>query len=167
MRCITSVRFSMLADVLRWEGIEAPTADDAAQGIVWETYQDPITGEVRNEWVPGTKDDPTTAGKDEYSPMRTIPCIARGVVDGGIRVAGSTENFGDTYQNIEFAKLWTTARIKLTKRDRITNIRTQRGGSNIWMEDDGSPVIFNVNGISPLFDAFNKHVENFVLLERA
>lgn len=166
VRCLTGARFTMVAEVLRWQGISTGDADDVTSGN-WDTFQDPITGEVLNEWVPGTVDNSTTPDRDEYEAVRTIDCLARGIVDGGIRVAGSTERFGDMYENIEFAKLWVPQRVKLFKNDRITNIRAKRGGEVIWQEADGSPVIFNVNGISPLFDAFNRPVEKFILLERA
>jgi hypothetical protein len=168
--CLTAARFTMVAEVLHWQGRtdheETDTSPEPAGGH-YETYQDPITGELLNDWVPGTPDNTDTPDTDESAIVRTIPCLARGIVDGGIRVAGSTERFGDTYENIEFAKLWVPQRIKLFKNDRITNIRAKRGGEVIWTEADGSPVVFNVNGISPLFDAFNRPVEKFILLERA
>lgn len=163
--CLTGARFTMNAEVLRWEGVTQGDDNDVSEGQ-WETFQDPITGEVMNNWVPGSLDNPSTPNVDPTS-VRTIDCLARGIVDGGIRVAGSTERFGDTYENIEYVKLWVPARIKLTKRDRITNIRAKRGGEVIWTNEDGSPLVFNVNGVSPLFDAFNRPVESFVLLERA
>lgn len=164
--CLTGARFTMVAEVLRWEGVTSggPTAVTPGE---WATHQDPITGEILNNWVPGTPDNSQTPSVDESTSVRTIDCLARGIVDGGIRVAGSTERFGDTYENIEFAKLWVPQNVKLFKNDRITNIRAKRGGDVIWTEADGSPVIFNVNGISPLFDAFNRPVEKFILLERA
>ncbi len=164
--CLTGARFTMKADVLRWSGITTPqpTDVDQSQGG-WQSPQDPITGEVRNEWVPGVVDNPDTPDKDEYEVVRTIDCLARGIVDGGIRVAGSTERFGDLYENIEFVKLWVPQRVKIYKNDRITNIRTR--GEIIWTESNGDAIVFNVNGISPLFDAFNRPVEKFLLLERA
>lgn len=164
--CLTAARFTMKCDILRWEGITDGDADDVTEGE-WETYQDPITGEIMNRWVPGTEDDPLTPEVEPTAPFRTIDCLARGIVDGGIRVAGSTERFGDTYENIEFVKLWVPNRIKLSKRDRITNIRAKQGGTVIWSNDDDTPIVFNVNGVSPLFDAFNRPIEKFVLLERA
>lgn len=173
MRCLTGARFTMNAEVLRWTGITEGTTDDVSGGT-WETHQDPITGEVRNEWVPGEVDDPTTTEDESATPF-TIDCVARGVVDGGIRVAGTTERFGDSYENIDHIKMWVPAKVRLTKRDRITNIREKKNGEIVWLDEEypadeqGNlrPTIFNVNGVTPLFDAFNKHVENFVLLEKA
>lgn len=167
IRCLTAARFTMKADILTWTGITEGGSTDVTPGHWEDGPQDPITGEVRNVWVPestGNSNDPATPINESF---RTIDCLARGIVDGGIRVAGSTERFGDTYENIEFAKLWIPSRIKLTKRDQVTNIRSKVTGSAIWTDEDGSPTIFNVNGVSPLFDAFNRQVESFILLERA
>jgi len=113
--------------------------------------------------------------------------LARGIVDGGIRVAGTTERFGDTYENIDFVKLWVPGHVRLTKRDRVTNIKDPSGHIR-WRDeeyeqaDPNKPLnlsdpttynaqlratVFNVNGVTPLFDADNYLVEWFVLLERA
>jgi hypothetical protein len=148
---------------------ETPEIDNT--GGQWVTDQDPITGEVLNVWRHGDlgEDNPDTPVY-EYTP-NTISCLVRGIVDGGIRVAGTTERFGDTYENIDYAKMWVPARVRITKRDRITNIRAKRGGHVLWLDEeyvDGTrPTIFNVNVVTPLFDAFNHHTENFVLLEKA
>lgn len=168
MRCLLAGRFSMQAELLHWTGINEGDANDVTQGpFGTNVYQDPISGEILYDWKP-TIDDPGTI-EDEHALLSTFDCIARGIVDGGIRVAGTTERFGDTYENIDFVKLWTPATVIITKRDRITNIREAQTGKVIWNneEDDGAPTVFNVNGVTPLFDAWNRHVENFVLLERA
>ena len=167
VQCITGHRFSMQAEVLRYSTVPEGQDEQSSPGV-WVSNQDPITGAILNYWVPGDADDPDTVEDESLTPV-TIKCLARGIVDGGIRVAGTTERFGDTYENIDFVKLWTPASVTLNKRDRITNIRAKKGGVVIWKDEefDGSPTIFNVNGVTPLFDAFNRHVENFVLLERA
>lgn len=174
MKCLTGARFTMNAEVLRWSGITSGGTEEVTQGT-WETYQDPITGEVLNRWVPGSETDNPATPVDETVEPFTIDCVARGIVDGGIRVAGTTERFGDTYENIDHVKLWTPPSVRLSKRDRITNIRAKKNGQVVWQDEeygitesgDFRPTIFNVNGVTPLFDAFNNHVENFVLLERA
>ena len=168
-RCITGARFTMNATVLRWTG-QNSNEHSPAQGT-WNTAQDPITGEILNKWEPVViATDNLSTTKNEYEEL-TVPCLARGIVDGGIRVAGTTERFGDTYENIDYVKLWLPAKYSLSKRDRITNIRDKKNGRLIWADEeyqDGTrATIFNVNGVTPLFDAFNKHIENFVLLERA
>lgn len=177
MRCLTSSRFTMWADILK-PGDATPddwSPDDYGH---WIKSQDPLTGQIVNVWEP-YPDDPTTTGPSQNENLKygTIRCLARGIVDGGIRVAGTTERFGDTYENIDFAKMWVPAGTRLTKRDRITNIRNQKklAGSHIFWADEENvdenfplkATTFNVNGITPLFDAFNRNVEQFVLLERA
>jgi hypothetical protein len=171
VRCLTGARFTMNAEVLRQVG-DNPTIPDNVEpeiGGNWESYQDPITGAILNRWVP-TDDQSEPLPDGSLEPVRTIDCLARGIVDGGIRVAGTTERFGDTYENIDFVKMWTPPRVRLSKRDRITNIRAKKGGAVVWIDEeylDGTrPTVFNVNGVTPLFDAFNNHVENFVLLEK-
>lgn len=163
MKCLTGARFTMQADILRPE-FETSDTESPVEGE-WGTYQDPITGAILRKWVPGVEANPVT--NTPSATLRTIDCLARGIVDGGIRVAGTTERFGDTYQNIDYVKMWVPAKIKLTKRDRITNIR--KGSTVMWKdeESDGGATVFNVNGVTPLFDAFNKHTEDFVLLEKA
>lgn len=163
MLCLTGARFTMNAEVLRQE-FENSDNDSPAEGT-WTNYQDPITGAILRKWVPGTPEVGSTPATD----FRTIPCLARGIVDGGIRVAGTTERFSDTYENIDYVKMWVPSNVKLSKRDRITNIRNKKNGVVVWADEegDGGPTVFNVNGVTPLFDAFNKHTESFVLLERA
>jgi len=163
MLCLTGARFTMNAEVLRQELL---TSDEDSGAVgEWTRTQDPITGAILRDWKPGTKQSGSTPATE----LRTIPCLARGIVDGGIRVAGTTERFGDTYENIDFVKMWVPAHIKLTKRDRITNIRNKRGGQVMWKdeESDGGATVFNVNAVTPLFDAFNRHTEDFILLEKA
>jgi hypothetical protein len=145
----------------------------------WERSQDPLTHEIVRVWKPkatvfdpfGTPNDTS----DDVTVYDTIPCIARGIVDGGIRVAGTTERFGDSYENIDFVKMWIPANIIVSKRDRITNIRDPRGRI-IWVDEefsdpavDDTPraTVFDVNGVTPLFNAFNRHTESFVLLQRS
>ena len=162
MQCLTSARFTMKADVLRQEFINQD--DDSGDEGTWEFDQDPLSGAMIRNWVPGTP----AAGSTAATQTRTISCLARGIVDGGIRVAGTTERFGDTYENIDFVKMWVPAHVRLTKRDRITNIR--KGSVIMWADEESDPnkaTIFNINGVTPLFDAFNRHTEDFVLLEKA
>lgn len=169
MRCLLGGRFSMQAELLHWTGINEGGTDTTSPPGPFGTsvYQDPISGEILYDWQP-IVDDPDTE-PDEQALFSTFSCIARGIVDGGIRVAGTTERFGDMYENIDFVKLWTPANVLITKRDRVTNIREAKTGLVVWNneEDDGAPTVFNVNGVTPLFDSWNRHVENFVLLERA
>ena len=175
VKCLTGARFTMNAEVLRQVGDNPVNFDNDTTNDTgtWESYQDRISGEILNRWVP-TDSNSVPLPTGSTAPVRTISCLARGIVDGGIRVAGTTERFGDTYENIDYVKMWVPASVRLSKRDRITNIRAKKGGKVVWLDEefgpdengDLRPTVFNVNGVTPLFDAFNNHVENFVLLEK-
>lgn len=164
LTCLTGARFTQRAVRLTDFGGQTHNPDEYGQ---WVESQDPLTGEVVRVWVPS--DDPNTPNVNES----TIPCQVRGIVDGGIRVAGTTERFGDTYMNIDYAKMWVPTNIRLTKNDRITNITDKRGRIQ-WRDEEFETdptqlkaTVFNVNGVTPLFNAFNDLAEWFVLLERA
>lgn len=106
------------------------------------------SGEIVRQWVVGETG---------------IPCIARGISGGGIRVVGSTERWGDTHEDVEVVKMQTS--YNLSKRDRITNIRTSNG--RLGWEDEGEATVFDVVGSTPIFDPFGALVEYDVLLMRA
>jgi hypothetical protein len=184
--CLTGARFNMSATLLhqnegvQYDDLSTPggTIDIDDYGV-WEDSQDPLTGDIIKVWKPYAPGegpvvpDPAEPGGVNY--IGNIPCVARGIVDGGIRVAGTTERFGDTYENIDYVKMWVPANVLITKRDRIINIRDPKGRI-IWVDEEFSDPFnlqpprateFNVNGVTPLFNAFNTHTENFVLLERA
>lgn len=162
MRCISSARFNMTATVLR----QGEYGDEnVEQSGYWTERQDPITLEIIRVWVP-TDTDPGTAGIQ----AATFKCIARGIVDGGIRVAGTTERI--TPQGIidsaDYVQLQFPTSVEISKRDRVYNIK----GSNgllVWKEEEfnGAATIFEVLGVTPILDPFGRHMENHALLKRA
>lgn len=174
MRCLLSTRFVMTAEILRNTadiGSE-PGTIDVNDNSQWQEQQDPITGEIIRVWVPVTQDE----DDDPLTPASrfVIPCEVHGIVDGGIRVAGTTERFGKQYDSTDFAKMTFPAGIILTKADRVTNIRNKRTGEIIWKEEELDKVngdyratVFNVNGVTPQPDPFGRVVSQFALLSRA
>jgi len=176
VKCLTGAKFTMDAEVLSWTaytGTETPTSEDTLPAGNWTTYQDPITLEIRNEWRPTVvvADNPLTTTVVETKPV-TIRCLARGVVSSGIQSGGNTEDFGNWYKNIEIVQMWVPANYNITKRDRITNIRERKGGKIVWTDDEYNgvggvrPTVFNVTGVTPLFDPFNRHTQNLLFLEK-
>lgn len=154
----------MKATLLHWQGVTSPTPEDTPG--TWSTYQDPITGEIRNVWVPAP-DDPNAPDVIESE----FPCMARAIILTGMRAQGSGQQFGATYENIEIVHMWVPADVAIHKDDRITNIK-DKNGHILWNDYNAQrvlvkPTIFNVNGVSPIVDPFNRHVETFVVLERA
>lgn len=174
VRCLTAARFTMKATLLHQNDPYDPDPIDLDVYGEWVESQNPLTGQIIKVWKP-FEDLPETPDVDESVTLGNIDCLARGIVDGGIRVAGTTERYGDTYENIDFVRLWVPASTRISKRDRVTNIRDAKGQIR-WLDEefddprDLTPpkaTVFNVNGVTPLFNAFNVATEQFVLLERA
>lgn len=166
MFCLTSVKFNMTAEV--WRQDQTPPNPEEPGGH-YEDAQDPLTGEIIRVWVPGVVDNPDTP-EDEQQDTRIIPCSFRAVIGNGLRSAGTTEEWGEQYANYDFARMNFSSSIKLSQRDRITNVRDSQG--NIaWLEEaygDGTrATVFNVLGVAPIVDPFGRHTENQAFLERA
>lgn len=160
--CLTSARFNMKADILRQGVLVDPNPSDAEPGE-WVVVQDPDSGEIERKWQPNTDPDPETPGNED---LETFSCMARGILEGGIRVSGTTERLSELYEAVDYVKIWFSPRVKISRRDRITNIRNSKG--IIWMEEEtGKPTVFNVTGVIPIVDPWGKHIESTALLERA
>jgi hypothetical protein len=149
----------MRATVLRQVG----TNPQENPGGHWETQQDPETGDIIRVWVPD--EDADEPGNQSL----VINCIVRGVTNGGIRVAGTTQRYSEVYENIDWATLAFPKKYILSKRDRITNV-TNAKGELIWKEEEieGAPAtVFIVMGVTPVVDPFGNHIENTALIQRA
>lgn len=117
--------------------------------------QDPDSGEIKEVWTIL----PSGIG---------IYCAFHGILDGGIRVSGTTERFGAIYENIDWAKMNFGPFEKIDKRAQITNVRNL-SGTVIWREEEmaGSPpTVFDVQGVIPVVDGLGRHTENVGLLQR-
>lgn len=169
LRTITGARYSMRATIIRPTGPTSDPVDPNATGT-WVERQDPDTGEIIRVWEPVVVDNPDTPENDIN--VTEIWCMARGIVDGGIRAAATTESFDDIYRNVDIINLWVPKKYRITKADRVTNIRS-KDGLILWRDEelegtnDVRATVFNVNGVIPVFDPFNRHLDNFCLLERA
>lgn len=170
MRCLTSARFNMTATVLTQSDqgqYDGPDLDVNPNTVgTWENKQDPETGEIIRIWVPKDADDDSTNVFEE----KKIKVIARGILDGGIRVAGTTERITPTgiLESVDFIKIQFPAYETVTKRDRITNV-TNRDGIVLWREEEShnAPTIFDVMGVQPVTDPWGKIIEWSALLQRS
>jgi hypothetical protein len=166
MLCISSARFNLTAKrLVQGDNNTDPTDSHEFENGSYVYQQDPDTGAFIRVWV----EDPDITDTVLPDDLR-IPCIARGVVDGGIRVAGTTERYtpAGIYENVDFVRMQFPAGYILTKRDKVTDIRN---GKNIllWKEEefDGAATVFDVLGVTPIIDPFGNHVENTALLQRS
>lgn len=162
MKCLMSSRLTMTAVVLTLNADpgDTPTSNTG----VWVERQDPESGAIIRVWKP-VDIDPTTPGVQKM----TINVIARGIITEGVSAAGATEQRkGGNYENIEYVKITYPASVALDQGMQITEIRDS-SGRLAWKEDQygEKPTIFNINGIIPVMDAFNNHLENVAYLKRA
>jgi hypothetical protein len=122
--------------------------------VLHETVRyDPDSGEVRKSWTLAK------AG---------VPCTFHGILEGGIRVAGTTERFGNIYENIDWAKMEFYSGEPISKRSQVTNVRNLRGVI-IWREEEmegAPPTVFDVQGVTPIVDSMGNNSENTALLQR-
>jgi hypothetical protein len=165
--CLTGARFNMKADLLRQGYVVNDKVEPTDEPGEWVLQQDPDSGEIIRVWQPGDGGSSTPTPTDD-TVLESFECIARGIVDGGIRVAGTTERFGDLYENVDYVSMTVPAGVRISKRDRVTNIRNKRG-IVLWRdeESDGGPTIFNVLGVTPIPDPWGDLIEQRVMLERA
>ena len=156
--CLTSSAYNMTATVLT-QGVTQPDTEGQ-----WVSKQDPDTGEIIRVWIEDSDSD--TAGTQ----IRTINLTARGVIDGGLRSTGTSEQFtrDGLHRALETIKIKFPAGTELNARDRITNIKN-RDGIVLWKEEEfnNAPTIFDVMGVTPIMDPFGQHIENFAMLQRA
>lgn len=153
--CLTSVRFAMLCDIVK------PVGQTTGDQGVWPPYQDADSGAIVQRFTE------TETGSEDHI-IKDVPLFAEAVLDGGIRVAGTTERFSKVYDAADWVKAVFPASTDITRRDRVTNIR-DRNGRVLWKEDEilgRPPTEFNVNGVAPVV-LIGKIVELDVLLERA
>lgn len=161
--CLTSARFNMKADILR-STTESETTPGSGD---WVLQHDPDSNEIIRVWVPA--DNPDTPTDESLGTQVTFRCEARGIIDGGIRVAGTTERFGSGYQGVDYVRISFPASVFMERRDRVTNIRDKHG-KVLWKEEertDQAATVFNVVGVTPVIDPFGTHIENVALLERS
>lgn len=120
-----------------------------------------------------------------------IKGTARGILGGGIRVVGSTETWGEDYEDIEWVKMrvgtlaitdehtlvpdteqQAEAYESLNRSYRVSNIRRdprhiRRGQSStpLWRDESGDPQLFSIVGVQPVLDPYDRMTEWDLLLK--
>ena len=135
----------------------------------WETRQNPVTGDIERVWVEDVNEVHPDGG------ARVIKCQANAIITGGLNSQGTTERWTSkgSYENVDFVEMRVGPDVILKRRDRVTNILGPNG-EQLWVEEDHPDAsgnfpatVFQVRGVAPSLDIFNRPIENFVLLERA
>ncbi|MCA1799844.1 MAG: hypothetical protein LC650_00935 [Actinobacteria bacterium] len=107
---------------------------------------------------------------DFDSGFRDVRNLTKGILGGGIRVVGSTETWGEDYEEVEWAKMVIGSQtiapsVIVTRRFRVRNIRDRASERQLWIGDDLEPIEFNIMGITPIMDPFGRPVEYELLLK--
>lgn len=118
-----------------------------------------MTAEIYDETVVQKDSGAISRSWDYDNPSTTVDCQAHGIVDGGIRVAGSTERWEGKYQNVEWVHV--SCGIRVSKRQRIGKIKS-RTGNELYPN-----LVFDVLGCTPITDPFGQIIEYDILAARA
>jgi hypothetical protein len=111
--------------------------------------QDPKSKQIKSTW--------TLA-------QARVPVYANSVQTHAVSDASSGKRFQSDYTEFEFVKILTM--VPMTKRDRVTNIRSDDGIS-LWTEEKtGIPTVFEVDGVLPIIDPFGTIQQYEVLAKR-
>jgi hypothetical protein len=144
--------------------------DEVVTGGHWETYQDEDTLSIKKRWVEDVTYVNTNPGQtwDSKASRFDIECTVRGFSEVGFRSSANTEAFYDgVYKAFEVVQITFPAKYVLNRRQFITNIRA-RNKQILWLEEEtGLPTIFEVQGVTPQFDPFGRHIDNMAVLKRS
>lgn len=161
---------------------DTPAAGDVVTGGHWEVVQDEDTGGIKRIWMEETAVAAPVEGSRRSSFKSTvlgasrydIECTARGFPEVGFRSTANTETFYEgSYEPFEAIQMSYPAKYILSRRQLVTNIRT-KDDKILWVEEDindpeygAQPTVFEVQGTTPTFDPFGRHIDNLTVLKRA
>lgn len=131
----------------------------------YQRVQDADSGEVRMKFVP----DPSVTDP-QVSSRFEIKCYARAYTALGYRSSANRESIvQQDYQAVESIQFDYPKSVLLNRQALITNIRGHESLDDwFWLnEDTGNPIVWEVQGVSPVHDPFGKHIRNTTVLKRA
>lgn len=162
VNCIGGAKFTMYATVL--QGLATDGAVATGTGV-FQYVQDPDSNAIERVFVADVV--PETSAPAKYD----IECYVRGYVDLGFRSSAVREIYlkGD-YTVFEAVEMDFPAKYQLTRQSYVTNVRRLRNdlSSTFWIEEEtGQATVWQVQGVTPVFDMFSRHVSNKTVLLRA
>jgi hypothetical protein len=167
IRNINNARYTMWATVIPKFAAGAPT-DGTVKGQ-YVRKQDDITGAVTTEFVADSNQSTSNSPTAQYE----IRCYARGYTDLGYRSSGNREVYIKGQYNIMDAIQFDfPADVDLSLQSLVTNIRTAPDPRDdkylLWVDTaTGKPVVWQVQGVTPVYDPFGKLLRNTTVLLRS
>lgn len=104
----------------------------------------------------------------------TIQNRSEGIQTKGIVSLGSTEKWSESYEPVEFVKMYIGSNVVdddekgpvvINRTFRVSNIRDRVTGDMLWLNDNRDPIEFNVIGVTPVQDPFGRNVEFEITLK--
>jgi hypothetical protein len=173
MRNVLDIRYSFMATILNAVSDDADVDPDAAvKGGHWVTSQDE-TGAITRIWVEDVAVVPPARPGTNWTDSAIvdrfdIECTVRGFQQSSGQSSSNTESFakGD-YTVFEIVQMNFPSKYVLNRRQLVTNIRN-KSNQILWLEEEtGKPTVFEVQGVTPQFDPFNRYIDNLAVLTRS
>lgn len=163
MRSINDARYTMWATVIpRLD----PTNQQPAGTGHFQRAQDQDTGAITTVWVADQNGPVAGSVQAHYD----IPCYARGYTNLGFRSSANREVFvASQYNIIEAIQFDYPASVTLNHQSFITRIRGRKDDTDyLWTyEDTGNPIVWEVQGTTPVTDPFGKLLRYTTVLKRS
>lgn len=167
---INDARYTMWATVIpRLDTLSVSTGGQpgAGQSGYFKRDQDPDSGQITTVWVPN-QSDPSTGR--EVSAQFDVRCYARGYTNLGFRSSANREIYVKGEYNInESIQFDFPLTVVINNQSLVTNIRGTKDGTDFfWLyEDTVRPVVWEVQGITPVTDPFGKALRYTTVLKRS
>lgn len=162
-KSIHDARYTMWATVIPRLVGPADSQPESGSGK-YVRSQDPDSLQIVTTWQP---DSPTSPGNTEA--QYDIQCYARGF-PASYRSSASTEKFvKGEYDAIDIIQFDYPLTVYLHRQSFVTNIRSHEQDTDyLWVDNaTGQSVVWEIQGITPAFDAFGKPLRNSAILKRA
>jgi hypothetical protein len=152
VRCIGGAKMTMTATIVTRLANEGSNVGEGT----YERYQDEDSGEILQRFIPAAS---APVGSRIFKAEYDIPCFARGYTDLGFRSSANRESVlkGDysIFEAIEFT--YPGRYNRLTRQSYITKIVDTKTQTPLWVEEEtGQSTVFQVQGMTPLYDPFGK-----------
>lgn len=168
---LNDARFTMWATVVPRLVSPGQVVPTAGQTGAYKIVQDPDSGQMIT--VFDTDGAPTSAAGHvggEASPYQ-IRCYARGYTALGYRSSANKKTYiGEDYQIVESIQFDFPKKVVLSHQSLITNIRSGEDPNTetyFMNEETGNPIVWEVQGVTPVHDPFGKWIRNTTVLKRA
>lgn len=166
MKCLQSIKYTMVATVLN---NFRPGSNGSQAGGHWQVAQDPDTNEITRVWVDDASIPPRPGQSWDAAVNKfDIECLVSGFTNAGFLSTPNSQSFDNgRYIPSEIVSISFPKNYILNRSQYITSIR-KTDETVLWMEEEtGLPTVFEIQGVTPVFDPFGRHTENTAILRRS